>query len=360
MGPEALIVIPVRGGSVGIPRKAVKPLAGIPPLIRTLHAVSGLGRVVVVTDDAEIDTMASHYALMVSEPKLQTPPGAHALDPVIASVMHTSDAPIVVTVQCTCPFLERVTVQSCIAAVALDGFDTALTVRDDRHLRWERCPTETFKHNMPLRLTRQQMAPSWRETGGCLATRREYVTSHSRFGPHVKLIPVSGIEALDLDTPEDWAIAEFYAGAQTNREALSARVLGEQIRRGIPVLLSGWGEPEIDRNLRREHVGLEREFHVPLSGAHTYDEAKLFLSPDIRECSIITSAYHQVRAFLTFLRVIQEQQRDRLVRIWNAPAPSRMEPMREEWNKISDYQNRGHVATYEDGLTYLDWRDSAE
>src|SRR5689334_14097710 len=101
MGPEALIVIPVRGGSVGIPRKALKPLAGMAPLVRTLSTVRGLGTVLVTTDDAEIHSVAFQMgALVVPEVPSN---GTRPLDPIITRAITGQPGDIVVTVQCTCP-----------------------------------------------------------------------------------------------------------------------------------------------------------------------------------------------------------------------------------------------------------------
>ena len=55
--PEVLAVVPARGGSKGLPRKNVLPVAGKPLIAWTLEAASRartVTRVVVSTDDAEI------------------------------------------------------------------------------------------------------------------------------------------------------------------------------------------------------------------------------------------------------------------------------------------------------------------
>jgi CMP-N-acetylneuraminic acid synthetase len=213
---SVLLVVPARGGSVGIPKKATRLLGDKPVILWTLETIRGLGTVLVTTDDAEIAELAARASTQpLMEPYSD---GARALDHVVHHVVQTAPYlqginadPIVATVQCTCPFLTRATVERCLHAVTDEGFDTALTVRDDRGLRWERAKLETTKVNMPARLTRQQMPPTWRETGGCLVTKREYVTPHCRIGPRVKLVPVEGAEALDLDTMQDWMLAELYA-----------------------------------------------------------------------------------------------------------------------------------------------------
>ena len=58
---RTLCVVPARGGSKRVPRKNVRPVAGVPMLQRTLEIVVASGvadRVIVSTDDDEIATVA--------------------------------------------------------------------------------------------------------------------------------------------------------------------------------------------------------------------------------------------------------------------------------------------------------------
>src|SRR5690348_11806624 len=56
-----LAVIPARGGSKGLPRKNIRPLAGLPLLVHSLRCtarVPRIARTIVSTDDAEIAEVA--------------------------------------------------------------------------------------------------------------------------------------------------------------------------------------------------------------------------------------------------------------------------------------------------------------
>ncbi len=343
-----LLVIPARGGSVGIPRKAIRPLNGKSPLQYTLTTAQGLGDVVVVTDDLEIAGQA--YALgavVIPEPQLPTAPGVHTWEPVVYRTVLEAEQgrepyAIVGVLQCTSPFLRRTTIQRCLDALA--GHPIALTVKDDRHARI----------GTP-RKPREQMAPCWKVTGGCTAIRREFLVDGAWPVERGLPIIVEGAEGVDLDTPEDWAIAEMYAGA-TEREFLLARVLVPDESRGTAVILSGWDEPPMDQRLR---FAMTPSDAISLHGENTRDEAERALAlRSGNDMTIITSAYHQPRAFLTMLKVLIDHGLSRTVRIWNRPAPSPMTRLADEWHKILEYQAKGDVATAEQGLLYLDWRDS--
>ena len=353
---NTLIVVPARGGSQGIPRKAVRLLGTKPPLRWTLDTCSQIpgAEVAVVTDAAEIRDLVGDDAILVAEPP--GIPGARTLDPVVFATVRECESQrgkpydYVATVQCTTPFLSPATIMACL--MALRDHESALTVMDDRHLRlggpW---------------VIRQEMAPCWRITGGCIATRRAHVTEARRFqllGAHP--VVVTGPEALDLDTMEDWAIAEQYAG-MTIRERLLARVLAGSVpgNGGLVATLSGWDEEPNETENRNRLAAVIPGRHVHPFGGNTYADAVQLLGdrqPEELSITIVTSAYHQLRAFLTLLAVLRTNGLERRVRIWNATVPGNMDKLQAEWDKIAEYQAKGHVASYDEGLMYLDWRDT--
>lgn len=323
---------------------------GRSPLQYTLATAQGVGDIVVVTDDAEIRAQAEAAGVVViAEPQLRTAPGVHTWEPVVYRAVLEAEQgrdryAFVGVLQCTSPFLRRPTIQRCLDALL--AHPIALTVRDDRHARI----------GTP-RQPREQMPPCWKVTGGCTAIRRDLLVEGSWPVEQGLPVVVDGAEGVDLDTPEDWAIAEMYAGA-TERELLLARVLvPDPIAPAMTtVILSGWAEPAEEQRARFAHSpGNAISFH----GEHTRDEAERAVQlRSGSDLAIMTSAYHQPRAFLTFVKVLHDLGLDRTVRLWNAPVPSRMERLAEEWHKISEYQAKGHVASIEEGLLYLDWRET--
>ena len=65
---RSLIIIPARGGSKGIPRKNIRPLAGYPLIYYAIKASqeSNINSdIVVSTDDNEINTVATYFGVNV-------------------------------------------------------------------------------------------------------------------------------------------------------------------------------------------------------------------------------------------------------------------------------------------------------
>lgn len=207
-------MIPARGGSKGIPRKNVCPIAGKPLLAWVIEAVQRSGAVddvVVSTDDAEIARLAQRFGAQ----SLKRSPGlaedAVTLDPVIADAVEQLEAQgkkydLVLTVQPTSPLLRPQTVARIVARFVED-VDTILTVMDDTHLCWqegEGGPVPAYA----ARVNRQQLPRRYRETGGVLATRRHLVTAKSRLGKRIAIEVLDSLEGIDIDDRSDWLMAE--------------------------------------------------------------------------------------------------------------------------------------------------------
>lgn len=220
---ETLIVIPVRAGSVGIPNKALRDLAGYSPLNRALITALGISADVVVATDVNLICAGPVVAPRVCRLSEDLARGDRSLDASVCfavEYMERMEYPktyqTVVTMQCTSPFTKRETLQRAIQ-ISQEQDTTVLTVRDDRGLRWESAHLETpvLTSRAPRRVTRQQMPSCYRETGAVFVTPRKWVAPTSRFAHTAYLLEVTGPEAVDLDTMEDWWIAERYAQQAT-------------------------------------------------------------------------------------------------------------------------------------------------
>ena len=143
------------------------------------------------------------------------------------------------------------------------------------------------------------------------------------------------------------------------KEEVLARVLSEPHHCGRVVVLSGRSVNKQETLARLDWAVRQfpccRPELVP-SVRHTQDEAIVILA-DHRPAlplTIVTSAYHQLRAFLTFLQVLPKPYEHM---IFNQPCPSRMDLLPAELAKIDQYGHAGYLASYETALEYLDVRD---
>ena len=205
---NAWVLIPARGGSVGIPRKNLRLLGGKPLIhyaIATALEVVPAERVVVITDDAEIAAVAARAGAEVVVEDRATP-AEETLDTKILRNLPglrgrgARDDDPVLTVQPTSPLLKSETIFRAIAAFAEPTVRSVLTVAADQHLRWKRQSDGAVTAAFTARVNRQQLPLEYRETGGVIAARLSDIEkAGSRVIEPVQVIVLDEDEAIDID-----------------------------------------------------------------------------------------------------------------------------------------------------------------
>ncbi|MGB5686043.1 MAG: hypothetical protein WBM35_09535 [Candidatus Electrothrix sp.] len=231
---RVIAIIPVRGGSVGIPRKNVR-LMGKKPLlaysIENCLAAKEIDEVFVSTEDAEIAEIAIRFGAKVLERPLQLADAKSTLDEVIFySVRQLEEegthSTFIVTVQATAPLMKPENIDKAIRKCVAEGLDTVLTVVENTHLTWTGNPSGDMFPAYAQRVNRQQLPPSYKETGGVVVCPRDVLFSaRSRFGQNVGVIEVSKKEAIDIDDYFDWWLIE----KSLQRKRICFHVIGNRL-----------------------------------------------------------------------------------------------------------------------------------
>lgn len=227
---KILTVIPARGGSKGIPKKNIRFIAGQPLLAYAIKCAKQSVydmEVVVSSDEKEIQNIAGKFGAHIIERPAQLAGDKVTLDPVICHATNTMEAEnqchydIVITMQPTSPLLTAATLDNAIRFFVDNDYDTVLSGVNDPRLSWH---IENGKcvPNYECRLNRQYMPKDLKETGAFVITKRDCVTANSRFGEKIAVYEVPENEAGDIDTPEDWLIAQY----QLNRKNILIRLEG--------------------------------------------------------------------------------------------------------------------------------------
>ncbi len=213
---KILVVIPARGGSKGIPRKNVRLICGKPligySITNALDSIFNLD-VVVSTDDDEIERVALSYGAKVIRRSEELATDNITLDPVIYNALCKVEEKekkaydLVITMQPTSPLLKTVTLDNAIRYTIENNFDTVISGINRPHLSW----TEVEGKIIPLykeRLNRQYLPKNLLETGAFFISKREFIKKGGRFGPNVSIYKVPENESIDIDSPQDWWIAD--------------------------------------------------------------------------------------------------------------------------------------------------------
>ncbi len=216
---DAWFVLPARGGSKGVPRKVLRPLAGKALILHSLERLAQRvprERLVVSTDSGEIAQVCEPFAsIHLREARLAT--DAVTLDEVSVAVaewlVHRGAKPtdFFLTLQPTSPFLRLETLERGLSLLRA-GAGSLLTVQRDGHLRWTRDDAGKAAPLYKERVNRQWAAPCFVETGGIIAARiGDVLAKNTRIIAPTELLELSEMEGLDIDTHADWAMAEYFA-----------------------------------------------------------------------------------------------------------------------------------------------------
>jgi len=219
---NTIAIIPARGGSKGIPRKNLQPLAGKPLVAHTIEqarAAHTIDRVLVSTDDAEIGAVAQHDGAEVL-----WRPAAISGDTASseAALLHALDAlqqsegavpELVVFLQCTSPLTQAADIDGAVHALLAEEADTALAVTPFHYFLWqqdEQGNAVGVNHDKAVRLLRQQRAPQYRETGAVYVMRTAgFRQAKHRFFGKTALYIMPAERCLEIDEPFDLQMAEW-------------------------------------------------------------------------------------------------------------------------------------------------------
>ena len=131
--------------------------------------------------------------------------------------MRLVPADIYVYAHATAPFIEDSTTQECLSQVISEKFDSAFCATEIQDFLWQDGKPLNFNaENLPRS---QDIKPIYRETSGVYVFRKEvFLKYHRRIGINPFIKKVTFREAVDINMPEDFALAEIMAG-YVKREA---------------------------------------------------------------------------------------------------------------------------------------------
>jgi N-acylneuraminate cytidylyltransferase len=230
-----LAIIPARGGSKGLPRKNVLPLAGRPVIAYAIQAglrARLVDRVVVSTEDAEIADIAAHFG---AEVPFRRPPHLAEDDtpdvPVFQHAVtwleqHEGYRPrIIVNLRPTSPLRRPEDVDGAIQLLLDTGADSVKTVclaRQHPHKMWRMSGARLtpflrtrFRRERGPDVPRAELDPLYWQNGLVDVMRRELLMErHMTIGGYVAGFVTEPEISIDLDGPLDFLIAEAVLARQ--------------------------------------------------------------------------------------------------------------------------------------------------
>lgn len=220
----SVCVIPARGGSKRIPRKNVRPFHGVPMIARAIATALAAGvfeRVVVSTDDAEIATVGREAGAEVPFERPAALADDHAPTvPVIAHAVEalglSGDTPVCCLYPAT-PLLAPGDLAEGTALLAPGAYAMAV-VRYGHPIQRALRRAEDGRVEMiapeHMGTRSQDLEPAWHDAGQFYwAHAGTWASGEPIFGPGARGVALPAHRVLDIDTPEDWRLAELIFAA---------------------------------------------------------------------------------------------------------------------------------------------------
>ncbi|MCK5285533.1 MAG: acylneuraminate cytidylyltransferase family protein [Alphaproteobacteria bacterium] len=228
---SVVAIITARGGSVGLPRKNIKELAGKPLIAYSIEAgvkCPLIDAVVVTTDDDEIAVVSRTFgAEIIDRPADLATDTASSYD----TIKHALEALAVqgkiyshfVLLQPTSPLRTAIHLEECLSKFFKSNANSAISVCKAEHHPYKAFIVEQ-KHLKPLfgeeylAAPRQTLPPIYCQNGalyvmGC----NDFLNKTDNFYLPPVMPYVMGIEeSLDIDTEQDLALAEFLIKNKTH------------------------------------------------------------------------------------------------------------------------------------------------
>lgn len=231
------VVIPARGGSKGIPGKNLRPVGGVPLVVRSVLAARAarlVRDVYVSTDDGAIAEAAKAAGARIIERPAEiagdTASSESALLHALEAIERQGPAPdLLCFVQCTSPLTAAEDLDGGIAQLTEAKADSLFSALRVHQFLW-RQSTEAgasgINHDASRRPRRQERAPEFLENGAFYVLKvAGFRQARHRFFGRVALFEMPRQRCLEIDEPADLLVAEaMLAAAPAGSGGLPERI----------------------------------------------------------------------------------------------------------------------------------------
>lgn len=217
MSHELIALLPLKAESVRVPRKNFRAFKGRPLvwwILDTLLAVPEIERVVINTDAraelAEVGVTDTDRILL--RDRAEALRGNEvSMNRILEDDLAAIPAATYLMTHTTNPLLGADTIARALEAFREGDCDSLFTV--NRHqARFYRADASAINHDPDTLLPTQDLEPWFEENSNLyIFTRESFAATRARIGTRPMLFETPRLESLDIDTLEDWQMAEAAA-----------------------------------------------------------------------------------------------------------------------------------------------------
>jgi CMP-N-acetylneuraminic acid synthetase len=216
---KVLALLPMKGNSERVPNKNLKDFAGKPLYHRTMDVLLAskyIDKVVVNTDSDAIkaDLLKNYASRVIINNRPQEIVGDFvSMNKILEYDVSQLSADFYIQTHSTNPLLKTTSVDHAIEkmiALSKEGVYDSIFSVTRLQTRLYKANGEPFNHNPEELLRTQDLAPLYEENSNFyIFTKESFENSGGkRIGNHPFMFEIDKIEAVDIDEPQDFVIAE--------------------------------------------------------------------------------------------------------------------------------------------------------
>ena len=206
---KVVAFLPIKLNSQRLPHKNVLPIADHPlcwHLPYALMQAKNIDEVFVFCSDEEVMKYVPEGTKLLLRDKYYDGDGVKSFE-LIEKFLETVDADVYVFANTTSPFIKTKTIEASLNKILSEDYDSALTVQEFKTFaRYKGMPINYDVCDIPKT---QDIEPVYVETSGFYMFEKDIFTKHHRrvgYKPYLQI--VEGLEAVDIDTNEDYLLAK--------------------------------------------------------------------------------------------------------------------------------------------------------
>lgn len=206
---KIVAIMPIKLKNERCPGKNTRMLGSKPLLQYELDSLKETGLCssinVFCSDEAVISFLPEGVNFLKRSKDLDLP--SSNFTQIFTAFMYEMNADIYVYAHATAPFISVETMKSCIEAVKSGEYDSAFCAVKLQDYLWKNGEPLNFDAtNLPRT---QDLEPIYQETSGVYVfTKEVFMNHHRRIGIKPSIKEVTFKEAVDIDNPEDFELAE--------------------------------------------------------------------------------------------------------------------------------------------------------
>lgn len=204
-------IMPIKLNNERFPGKNTK-LLGDRPLLQyellSLKKIDNINNIYVYCSSEDVCKFLPSGVIFLKRPDFLDLPTSNFTQ-IFENFISTIDSDIYIYAHATAPFITLRTMKKCIDAVISGEFDSAFCAIKIQDFLWRNGnPLNFDAQNIPRS---QDIEPIYRETSGIYVFTKQVFTKYKRrIGIKPYMCEVSYKEAIDINTPDDFKLAEFF------------------------------------------------------------------------------------------------------------------------------------------------------